>query len=213
MKNKLKMISILSILFILYFSIAAFSYAENMVDTIKDSVFRLHVIANSDSQEDQALKLLVRDNIIAYMNSICEDTQDKEEVIKIAREQEYTLKEIALQTIHENGYDYAVSIEIGNFYFPTKYYGDIALPNGFYDALEIKIGDAVGQNWWCVLFPPLCFVDVSSGVVPEESKQLLEDNLTDEEYALVDTNHDTDVQFKFKIVEFFENIKMVATKK
>jgi len=213
MKHKLKMISILSILFILYFSIFAFSYAENMVDTIKDSVFRLHVIANSDSKEDQALKLLVRDNIIAYMNSICENKHDKEEVIQIARQQQDTLKEIALQTIQENGYDYAVSIEIGNFYFPTKYYGDIALPNGFYDALEIKIGDAVGQNWWCVLFPPLCFVDVSSGIVPEESKQLLEDNLAEEEFALVDTHHNAEIQFKFKIVEFFENIKMVATKK
>jgi len=213
MKNKIKMLSILILLFFLYISLSAFSYAENIVSNIKDNVFRLHVIANSDSSEDQALKLLVRDNIISYMNSICENLEDKEEVIALAKQNEKTLKEIALQTIKENGYDYDVTVEIGNFYFPTKHYGDISLPSGFYDALEIRIGEAAGKNWWCVLFPPLCFVDVSSGIVPDESKQLLEDTLSDEEYALVDTNNHSEMQFKFKIVEFFENIKMVATKK
>ena len=213
MSSKIKMISILMVLFILYFSLSAFSYAENMVTHIKDSVFRLHVIANSDSPEDQELKLLVRDTIIAYMHSVCEDLEDKEAVMKIAKANKQTLQEIALSTIQENGYDYTVSIEIGNVYFPTKYYGDVALPSGLYDALQIKIGEASGQNWWCVLFPPLCFVDVSSGIVPESSKQVLEDTLSDEEYALVNTTQDTSMQFKFKIVEFFENIKMVATKK
>ena len=83
---------------------------------------------------------------------------------------------IAKDTVEKQGYSYDVSVEIGNFSFPTKQYGDISLPAGFYDALEVKIGNAKGKNWWCVMFPPLCFVDVSSGIVPDNSKETLKNS-------------------------------------
>ena len=109
--------------------------------------------------------------------------------------------------IKEAGYDYSVNLSIGKFDFPTKEYGDISLPSGIYDALRIEIGEANGHNWWCVMFPTLCFVDVSSGKLDDNSKGILESNLSDEEFSLV--SEDTfAVNLKFKIVEFFEDIKI-----
>jgi len=98
---------------------------------------------------------------------------------------------------------------IGECDFPTKNYGDVSLPAGIYDALRVKIGSANGHNWWCVMFPPLCFVDVSSGVVPEDSKELLEDTMSDEEFDLItESDNNSEMNFKFKLVELFENFKL-----
>ncbi|HBC84186.1 MAG TPA: hypothetical protein DCZ30_01680 [Clostridiales bacterium] len=109
----------------------------------------------------------------------------------------------------DNGYDYDITIKIGVFNFPTKQYGDISFPAGSYDALRIEIGEAKGQNWWCVMFPPLCFVDMTSGIVPDESKKTLESSLSsEEEYILINDNKSNDIQFKFKLVEFFQNVKI-----
>ncbi len=211
--SKVKMVIILSFLLFLYTTICAFSYAQNVSTDIANSVFRLHVIANSDSKEDQDLKYKVRDSLINYMNSICANCENKQDAINLVTEHKDDFKQIALDTIKDNGYSYDVNISIGNFSFPTKDYGDISLPAGFYDALRVEIGEAKGQNWWCVMFPPLCFVDVSSGVVPEESKEELEDNLSEEEYALVSNDSDTKIQFKFKILEFFNQNNFITARK
>lgn len=198
---------ILIFLLFIYTIICAVSYVNAVSSNIESSVFRLHVIANSDSKEDQDLKYIVRDNILTYINEISKNASTKEEVIEIARNNIDTIKQIAQETVYENGYNYSVNIKIGNFAFPTKQYGDISLPAGFYDALRVEIGSASGQNWWCVMFPPLCFVDVSSGVVPEESKEVLQENLSYEEYNLLSKNqNNSDMNFKFKIVELFQNI-------
>jgi len=210
--SKVKMVIILSFLLFIYTTICAMSYAQSVSSDIAESVFRLHVIANSDSQEDQNLKYVVRDNLLSYMNEICKNTTNKEEAIKIAKQHENDFKQIALQTIREQGFSYDVNVRIGNFEFPTKHYGDISLPAGFYDALRVEIGEAKGQNWWCVMFPPLCFVDVSSGIVPEESKELMQDNLNEEEFALV-SDHNPEIQFKFKLLEFFTNSGLITAKK
>lgn len=198
---------ILIFLLFIYTIICAVSYVNAVSSNIESSVFRLHVIANSDSKEDQDLKYIVRDNILTYINEISKNASTKEEVIEIARNNIDTIKQIAQETVYENGYNYSVNIKIGNFAFPTKQYGDISLPAGFYDALRVEIGSTSGQNWWCVMFPPLCFVDVSSGVVPEESKEVLQENLSYEEYNLLSENqNNSDMNFKFKIVELFQNI-------
>lgn len=164
----------------------------------------MHVIANSDSAEDQNLKYIVRDSVIEYINEISNNASSKDEVILIAQEHLSEIENIALQTIKDNGYNYPVKVSIGNFAFPSKKYGDITLPPGYYDALKIEIGEATGQNWWCVMFPPLCFVDVTSGVVPDESKEVMKNNLSEEEYDLISGNG-TDVEIKFKIVEVLQN--------
>ena len=210
---KVKMVIILSFLLFIYTTICAFSYAENVSYDISESVFRLHVIANSDSKEDQDLKYKVRDNLISYMNNICKNCNNKEEAINLVTKHKEDFKEIALNTIKDNGYSYDVNISIGNFQFPTKDYGDISLPSGYYDALRVEIGEAKGQNWWCVMFPPLCFVDISSGVVPEESKEQLEDDLSEEEFALVSEDSKPQIKFKFKILEFFNENGFITAKK
>lgn len=203
---------LLLILLFLYIFVCAFSYVNAVSSDIANSVFRLHVIANSDEKEDQELKLKVRDNVLSYMNKICENVTTKEDAILIANEHIDEFKVIALNTIHENGYDYSVNVRIGNFSFPTKTYGDISLPAGLYDALRIEIGEAKGQNWWCVMFPPLCFVDVSSGIVPDDSKETMKDNLSDEEFSLISDNEDSNVKFKFKLIEWFQNVKVMTAK-
>ena len=207
------MVIILSFLLFIYTSICAISYAQNVSTDIQNSVFRLHVLANSDSEDDQNLKYKVRDNLLKYMNEICGNCKTKQEAITLVEEHKEEFKQIALDTIKEEGYSYDVNINIGNFEFPTKYYGDISLPAGFYDALRVEIGEAKGQNWWCVMFPPLCFVDISSGVVPEESKELIEENLNEEEFALVSDNSNGEIQFKFKLLEFFNKNGMITAKK
>ena len=210
---KVKMVIILSFLLFIYTTICAFSYAQNVSTDIANSVFRLHVIANSDSKEDQELKFKVRDCLLKYMKEICGSCENKSEAISLVKEHQDEFNSIAKQTILDEGYSYDVKINIGNFEFPTKDYGDISLPAGFYDALRVEIGDAKGQNWWCVMFPPLCFVDVTSGVVPEDSKEQLEDNLSEEEYALVSEDSDFKIQFKFKILEFFNNNGFITARK
>ena len=210
--SKVKMVIILSFLLFLYTTICAISYAQTVSSNISESVFRLHVIANSDSQEDQNLKYIVRDNLLSYMNEICANVNNKAEAIEIAKQNEAEFKHIAIQTIQEQGYSYDVTISIGNLGFPTKQYGDISLPAGYYDALRVEIGEAKGQNWWCVMFPPLCFVDISSGIVPEESKELIQNNLNEEEFALV-SDHNPEIQFKFKLLEFFTNNGLITAKK
>lgn len=202
--KKYILLLIVSVLFLL---LSAYSYVNAVSNNLADSVFRLHVIANSDSKEDQELKYKVRDKLIEYMNTLTNDMNSKEEVIEIAKAHLEDFKEIAQNVVKENEYNYDVNVKIGNFSFPTKTYGDISFPAGFYDALKVEIGKAEGQNWWCVMFPPLCFVDVTSGVVPEESKENLEENLGDEEYELIsDTENNSILNIKFKIIELFESI-------
>ena len=141
------------------------------------------------------------------MRDICGNCKNKRDAISLVEKHKENFKQIALDTIRSEGYSYDVNINIGNFEFPTKDYGDISLPAGFYDALRVEIGSASGQNWWCVMFPPLCFVAVSYGVVPEESKEVLQENLSYEEYNLLSENqNNSDMNFKFKIVELFQNI-------
>ena len=203
---------ILIFLLFLYTIIYAFSYVQAVSTDISNSVFRLHVIANSNSDEDQNLKYKVRDNLLKYMNTICKDCSSKEEAISVASMHEDDFKQIALETIKNEGFSYDVKVEIGNFEFPTKQYGDISLPAGLYDDLKVEIGNANGRNWWCVMFPSLCFVDISSGIVPEESKDELQNVLSDEEYAIISDNSSYGIKFKFKLLEFFANNNLIASK-
>ena len=206
--TKIKQFILILFLLFLFIIISAYSYVNAVSKNIENSVFRLHVIANSDSDEDQTLKYIVRDSVLEYINNISENVSSKEELINLLNNNLEKIKEIAQNIVYENGYNYNITVEIGNFAFPTKSYGDISFPAGFYDALRIKIGNASGQNWWCVVFPPLCFVDVTSGIVPEESKKTIEDNLSQEEYNLLYSDTSIDLKFKFKLIETIQNINI-----
>ena len=197
--------------FILLFLLTLYVFIA-VSSNIEDSVFRLHVLANSDSKEDQNLKYKVRDALIEYMNTISKNVTSKEEVISIAKEHEEDFYKIAKDVISQNGFSYDVNIRIGNFPFPTKQYGDISLPSGNYDAMRVEIGDSLGQNWWCVMFPPLCFVDVTSGIVPDESKEIIKENLSTEEYNLISDTENNEIKFKFRLIEFFQNNNIFTAK-
>lgn len=200
-----KRLTLIFFLLIAFIIVSAISYASAISENISNSVFRLHVIANSDSEEDQNLKYIVRDKLLEYMNTLTSGITSKDAAIEIAKAHGKDFYNIAKKTIKENGYAYDVKVEIGNSYFPTKYYGDISLPAGFYDSLKVEIGNASGQNWWCVMFPPLCFVDMSTGIVPDESKQTMKETLANEEYAIISDTTSKDISFKFKLIEFFAN--------
>lgn len=204
MRKKFKNFIIILFLLFTFFIITAYSYANTISNDLSNIFFRLHIIANSDSEEDQDLKLKVRDKVIEYVKQISNTSTSKEETIEIISNNLENIEEIAKNVINENGYDYNINLKIGNFYFPTKYYGNISLPAGNYDGLKIEIGDSQGQNWWCSLFPPLCFINISSGVIDENGEEYLKENLSDEEYSLI-SSQNTGIDFKFKIIEIIKN--------
>ncbi len=190
------------------------TYSENMNRQLSDSLFRLHVIANSDSPEDQSLKRDVRDAVLIYMHQKLADSKDIAETKAILENNLEKIKCIARDVILKHGMNYNIKTTLGIYPFPTKSYGDITLPAGNYQALRLVIGNGSGANWWCVLFPPLCFVDVTHGTVPDSVKENLKDALTTEEYDILtsaDTESDIPIKIKFKIVELFQDSKIKFT--
>lgn len=119
---------------------------------------RIHIRANSSSEEDQAVKLKVRDDITAYLQTRLDNCASKSEAMSVLASEQQTLVQIADNTLYRNGFAYKTSIALKNEYFPDRQYDDYDFPEGYYDALIIYLGDGVGENWWCVAFPPLCFV-------------------------------------------------------
>lgn len=170
---------------------------NEMQDELARQVFRFHVLANSDSEEDQALKMKVKEEIITYMKQELPESDSVETTKKWARENLSQIEEVAERIIAEEGYEYPVKAEVTTCDFPDKSYGDITFPAGEYEALRIEIGQAKGQNWWCVLYPNLCFIDAVHAVVPDEGKEDLKEVLEEDTYEMVTT------RTRFKIGWFF----------
>lgn len=175
------------------FTLAPF---EAQCREISDEVFRVHILANSDSEADQSLKLKVRDAVIAKAEEILVNTDNKDEAKRTVRENLQLFAETAGTVILAEGYDYSVTVCVKNLYFDTRYYGDITMPGGFYDALQISIGDAKGKNWWCVMYPSLCLFAASKN-------DTLEDKLNTSQYGIVTSNGG--YRYRFKIVEVFNS--------
>lgn len=203
---------ILSIVIGVIITCAIGVYANKTQNDLANSVLRLHIIPNSNSQFDQSLKLKVRDQIINEMSKKFELSNSIELTKEIANNNLDEVKYIAQKVISQNGYNYAVNVSLGESYFPTKTYGNVAFPPGYYDALIVRIGEAKGANWWCVMFPPLCFVDATNGSMPRESQEKLKRSVTEEEYKLLTSYSNGDVEFKakFKAVEVWQSSKHKA---
>lgn len=170
---------------------------------IRQSVLRLHVLANSDSAEDQALKLNVRDKLLVVADSLFADAKTEEEAISAAKDNLPQLQQAAEKEIADCGYDYPVRIEIGKAYFNTRVYDTFTLPAGNYEAVRVLIGEAKGKNWWCVMFPPVC--------VPAAMKDAsISDVLDDEETNIVENSNSYEI--RFKTVEVFEETKNYLSK-
>ena len=176
-------------------------YSRKVMADISSNVVRLHVIANSDTAEDQDLKLKVRDGIINYLEPVLYDVTDIEETKKILAENIEEIEEEAREIVKKYGYTHSVTASLGNFDFPSKKYENAQFPKGKYDALRIVIGKGEGQNWWCVLYPQLCFSKSTDGTLSTESETKLKSVLNEDEYDMI-TSKD-DINFKFKIVEWF----------
>lgn len=178
-------------------------YAEGMKADISSAVLRLHVVANSDSEYDQALKLKVRDAVREEFSKGIKYAESKEDAILSAEEMKGALKKAALKVIENEGASYSVNVTVGKESFPTKEYGKIALPSGKYDAVKVKIGAAEGKNWWCVLYPPLCITDSSCLELNDEAYELLSQDLTKEELGIITRKDGEKISLKFKILELF----------
>jgi len=224
---------ILSVLSILMAVLLTINIRHKSPETVyaSDNLIRLHVIANSDSAADQDLKRKVRDEIVRYAAPEFLRAENMDSARLIARANLGGIKEIASREIEAEGRDYPVSVELDSFSFPTKHYGPFVLPAGDYEAVRVTIGAGGGANWWCVLFPPLCFVDMSkaaesfrpeysvpaptvsvqsnNGIAnhaagPEVPKMVAASIETDDAAPPADTY--TEVEYRFRILDFIKKI-------
>lgn len=164
---------------------------------IPNDVFRFHILANSDSEEDQALKLKVRDKVLEKTKILFDTANSKSDAEEFVKANLETIEEIAQNEVYKNGYNYTVKAEVVNMHFDTRYYESYTLPSGMYDALRITIGNAKGHNWWCVMYPSICISTV------DEGKDRAKNALSADEYSVVT---DDKVEYKFFIVELFQKI-------
>lgn len=194
MKLFLKSTCVAFILTVIY---SVIPFQANCTDISHDT-FRLHILANSDSESDQSLKLKVRDKVLEYTQELFNTSDSKESAKNAVKDNLQSIADVAYKEILDNGYDYKVRAELKNMYFTTRYYDDYTLPSGMYDALRITIGNGKGHNWWCVMYPSIC---VSSS---QEQDIRAKKVFNDEEYAVVKNEQ---YQYKFKIVEIFEKLR------
>lgn len=186
---------------------------EDVQKDIASKIIRFHVIANSDSKDDQALKLKVRDKVLEYMQPKLKKSKSIDESRKIIQQNNEEIIAIANRVIKENGYNYSIRTTLSNENFPIKTYGNITLPQGKYEAYRIIIGTGKGQNWWCVMFPPVCFVDITKGEVSyKQTEEQMKRVLSPEEYKTVDnqlnkSNNKNNIKIQFKLFEMFKSVK------
>ena len=198
MNKLLTVIAVFCVAVLLTFLLPTHGEAE-----VYDNVIRLHVIANSNSEEDQSLKLKVRDAVLAAANGISVDTSDVKEARMIFEQNIDVLKASAEKCIMDEGYFYNVSVCLTEESYPTKNYESLCFPAGEYLSLQVKIGDAVGENWWCVLFPPLC-MSVATEMTAADA--LINVGFSSEQYKIITDTSKASYTVRFKILETIENV-------
>lgn len=197
---KFSIVMVISLITIIICLVIVINYSNKMEGGLADKVIRFHVVANSDSTQDQLLKQQVKDEIIAYMEPLLKDSKDIQQTRDIIRGCMPFIKEVAEQVVADWEKEYSIYVGLDEANFPAKSYGDVVLPAGEYEACRVIIGEGKGENWWCVMFPPLCYLDASTGVVPLEGKEQLEQELNAEEYNLI-TNKSRPYQIRFKLID------------
>lgn len=197
--------------FLLVILIICVIYGGFTQKEIADNVVRLHIIANSDSTADQELKLKVRDAILVHMQEKYPDGATRDETVQYLKSSLPEISRVAVDVLRENGSNEPVVAKYGVFPFPTKQYDNVALPAGMYEAVRIELGNAKGQNWWCVMFPPLCIADDNSVRMSKNSEDQLRASLGADNFSLVTdvtNNNNVPVQVRFRIVEFVQTSRM-----
>lgn len=211
--NCLKKFTLIFFLLILFITTNAYSYSQTISNSLSDNILRLHIVANSNSPSDQIFKLKIRDKIIEYLNkNIDYKNSSKEVITNYLLSHMYDLYDIcnsvAKKESKNNIYDTTFNINLTTSYFPTKQYSNILMPEGYYDCLKIEIGNSSGNNWWCSLYPPLCFTEMSAEINNKEDlnniSSLKNSSLsTEEKDLLINSKTQKDVKFKFKLIELF----------
>ena len=180
---------------IITFAMYANMETKSARKSLSQSAIRFHVLANSDSTSDQELKMKVKKAVVDYIYHNTNDFDTIDETKIFLTRYDARIKRIAENVLTANSSDYNISSTFGKDTFPTKSYGDVTFPAGEYTSYTLTIGSGKGHNWWCVLYPPLCFIDESTGVLPDSSKQQLKENLTETEYQVIK-------KYKFKYLTF-----------
>lgn len=170
---------------------------------IANEIIRFHVLADSDKEEDQQVKLKVKDQVVRYMQNKLAAAKDREQAKVIIKDNLEEIECLALETLEGEGVKSKVKAYLTEKRFPVKSYGEFTFPEGIYETLQVEIGSAEGKNWWCVMFPSLCMIDESYTVVPNSAKEKLQENLTKEEYESLQEDK---VEYKWKIAEWWKGI-------
>lgn len=201
--GKLFTVGFIAITLLCFFGHGKLSSAEKSVSEIQkglaDSIVRFHVVSAGDSEYEQSIKLLVKNSVLDLLSEKLANVSSKEETLEIIEELTPQITSLAQSILRENNCDASVTAGIEDAFFPVKTYGDLTLPAGEYTALKIVLGEGEGTNWWCVLYPPLCFVDATYGVVPDESKATFKTFLSEDEYDMI---FGENVVFRFKFLKF-----------
>ncbi|MGG5462856.1 stage II sporulation protein R [Clostridium sp. B9] len=177
---------------------------ESVLEDISEKLIRFHVLANSDTDIDQELKMKVKDEVLKYISPILEKSESLEESREILKKEDSNIIKIAEGCIEKEGFDYKVETTLTRENFPVKEYGNIVLPQGEYEAYRILIGDGEGQNWWCVMFPPLCFIDVTKGQIAyDETEEQMKEVLSEDEFKSVNKK-ENEVNFELKVFDLFK---------
>lgn len=223
-KKYIRIVAITAILSAGCIMFAGAVYSHKVFNDITDNVVRLHVIANSDNKEDQILKLKVRDAVVEYSKQSMQNCNSSDEAIRYLQENCDDIEAVAKECLRREGSNYDACVSVGTHKFPSKNYGKYCFPEGEYQALRVVIGEGVGKNWWCVLFPPLCYVSENAVSVSENAETALKNNISNEAFDTIDgeqknnssvsapvnnssgIDKNVKVTYKFKIVEFFQKI-------
>ena len=171
-----------------------------------DNVIRLHVLANSDSEEDQALKLLVRDAVVEKTKTIFKNVDNRKQAEAILRQNLPVIEQTARDALRAAGAENTVTVELGQESYPTREYERLAFPAGEYLSLRVMIGEAEGKNWWCVLFPPLCLTAATAQSEQETETVCLSAGLSGEQYRMIADTDETKYKLRFKILEVAEEL-------
>ncbi len=185
----------------------SFVSAEQSITPVSEQFIRIHVIANSDEPEDQALKLRVRDRLLNEYGEGFQSTTTMKDARFYITNRLNDMEKTALEEIHRSGYAYAAVAEFGTYAFPTRAYGDKLYPAGRYEALRLVIGGGQGANWWCVMFPPLCFVDISSGTLDTSARDKSETPGKAGSMVQSQALEDPEIVYRFKLAEWWQTAR------
>lgn len=192
-------------------TMAVTAYSDGVQNDLQENLIRLHIIADSDSDADQNVKLQVRDAVLKSIGdkmSVSDKDECKIEIIENLDE----VEKIADEVLRENGFNYTSHAEYGKFYFPEKSYKSMTLPAGEYYGVRIVLGSGQGHNWWCVMYPPLCFKEGEEVTLSRESEKILREKLDSDTYDII-TQKNNEVVVKFKIVQVVQELKEKISKR